>query len=645
MEVFMAKRVLSLAALLIAIGFIAMTLGCTNSPGGESKNSAGRFGLSPQSTSLGAIYSGVPWLDTSGNLVNAHGVGFIKVGSTYYMVGEQRSGKNDTYAGSSGNYEDQYTGVNMYSTSDFINWTYIGNVQPPQSGTYIYPPACGERPKILYCAATGKYLIYTKMMDYTGSEIIHFSVATSSTIGGTYTYVGELSTTKIGDFNMWMEGTTGYFCDCDGYLYQLSSDYQSIASTVKTGIQAGEGTSLYKAGSTYFWQSSQKSGWRANDNSYSTATSLSGTWTSHGYFCPSGTQTWQSQDTSVVPIAGSSGTTYLYVGDRWAGGNLPASTLVMQPLSVSGSTESISTYYPAWNLNVGAGTWSSASISGTSTSISWSSGTSNDTYTYAFTGTQIFLYGTFSSASGMMAVAILNSSGTVLNDEVPVSCYSSGSTSTSYLLYVSPVMSSGNYTLRVRALGRKAISSSSSTVTLSKVVVSGGSSSTPTPTPTSTPTPTVTPTPTGTPTPTPTPGGGIVSGNIYKLTCVMSSKNLDNYNHGTNGQWVGQYTAGTGTTQQWKITANGSYYTLVNQQSGMALDNGNTSTSGAHVMQWTANGGSAQNWQIVNVSGNIYTLKSQMSGLMMDNGNSTANGQTVIQSTATGGTTQQWTIQ
>jgi hypothetical protein len=59
-----------------------------------------------------SIFSGVPMLDTTGALVNAHGVGFIKVGSTYYMVGEQRSGKNDTYSGTKINAEDTFTGGN-----------------------------------------------------------------------------------------------------------------------------------------------------------------------------------------------------------------------------------------------------------------------------------------------------------------------------------------------------------------------------------------------------------------------------------------------------------------------------------------------------------------------------------------------------
>ena len=122
----------------------------------ENASTAGNGGTMDASTtdasatiwsSLGTIYSGVPWLDTSGNWVNAHGVGFIKVGSVYYMVGEQRSGANDTYSGAAINAEDTFTGVSMYLTTDFVTWTFVGTVVKPIPGTILAPPYYGERPE------------------------------------------------------------------------------------------------------------------------------------------------------------------------------------------------------------------------------------------------------------------------------------------------------------------------------------------------------------------------------------------------------------------------------------------------------------------------------------------------------------------
>lgn len=140
-------------------------------------------------------------------------------------------------------------------------------------------------------------------------------------------------------------------------------------------------------------------------------------------------------------------------------------------------------------------------------------------------------------------------------------------------------------------------------------------------------------------------GSGIVSGNTYTLTSLMSGLALDNYNSTVDGNQVGQWTPSGASTQQWNITSVGNgYYTLTDQMSGKNLDNNNSNTNGTHEVQWTVNKGNTQLWKIVNVSGNIYTLQNQMSGLNLDNGNSTLNGQTVIQFTPNGNTTQQWII-
>lgn len=139
---------------------------------------------------------------------------------------------------------------------------------------------------------------------------------------------------------------------------------------------------------------------------------------------------------------------------------------------------------------------------------------------------------------------------------------------------------------------------------------------------------------------------GIVSGNMYSLTNVMSGLCLDNYNTTATGTQAGQWTSNGNSTQQWTITSVGNgYFTLTNKMSNMNLDNNNVTTVNAHVVQWTQNGGNTQLWKIVNVSGSIYTLQNEMSGLNLDNGSSSSNGQTIVQNTPNGTSTQQWVIQ
>ena len=480
------------------------TSGGTSSTGGMATGGTTTTGGTTASGATASIISAVPLLDTSGNLVNAHGVGFIKVGNTYYMVGEQRSGLNDTYSGSTANGEDAFSGISMYSTTDFVNWTFVGPVVKPVQGTILYPPQCGERPKILYNASTSKYVIYIKMMTQTGSPSVYigsFAVLTSSSISGPYALQGTLSLTGADDFQVFQD-TDGsqYLVRSEGKLYKFSADGLSINPTpVKSGIQSGEGVSLYLAGSTYFWQSSQGSYWHCNDNSYSSATSLTGTWTSHGNFCPSGSKTWESQDTAVVTVAGTSGTTYIYVGDRWVNGHLPASTLVVQPFTVSGSTESIPTYNPIWNLDVAAGTWSAVTPSGTivndnttgtaqnqfTYSSGWtasscstcynsdshSSSTTGATATIAFIGTRILLYSAYDTSSGIMGVTLSDSSGTAVTPEVQVSLRYDAPATGNYLVYASPIVPNGSYVLKVRVTGLKDLYSSGTTCNIDRVLI------------------------------------------------------------------------------------------------------------------------------------------------------------------------------
>ena len=479
--------------------------------GGSGAGGAGTAGTSgigggSAGTSLGLIYSGVPWLDTSGNLVNAHGPGFIQVGNTYYMVGEQRSGANDTYTGAPINGEDTFTGINMYSTTDFVSWTFVGTVVTPIPGTILAPPNYGERPKILYNASTSKYVIYIKALNYVGNPPVYtgsYAVLTSSNIAGPYAYHGNLSLTGASDFQVFQD-TDGaqYLVRDGGTLYKFSTDGLSIAGTTASNIQGGEGTSLYKAGNTYFWQSSQGTYWYSNDNSYSTAGSLTGAWTSHGYFCPAGSMTWQSQDSAVVTVTGSAGTTYIYVGDRWTNGDLPSSTLVMQPLVVSGATESIPTYNPVWSLNASTGTWSAVTPSGTSVNDSvtgtgqnqfnyssgWASGASSGAYNsdlhssstggaaakIAFTGTQILLYSAYNNSSGIMGVTLTDSAGTPLTPEVRVSLRYDAPATGNYLVYASPVKPKGSYQLVVRVTGKKDLYSSGTTCNVDRVLILGG---------------------------------------------------------------------------------------------------------------------------------------------------------------------------
>jgi len=57
------------------------------------------------------VNPGTRWTDAAGNPLQAHGAGIFVVGSTYYLVGEDKS------AGAT------FTAVACYSSTDLVHWT------------------------------------------------------------------------------------------------------------------------------------------------------------------------------------------------------------------------------------------------------------------------------------------------------------------------------------------------------------------------------------------------------------------------------------------------------------------------------------------------------------------------------------------
>lgn len=117
---------------------------------------------------------------------------------------------------------------------------------------------------------------------------------------------------------------------------------------------------MIKRNGVYFLFVSAQSGYDPNDNSYATASSLSGTWSSFQNFAPAGTNTYSSQTTYILPV----GNNIMYMGDRWISSNLVGSSYVWLPISISGTTASIPTNYVNWNPSTFGGAPSEYSYEG-----------------------------------------------------------------------------------------------------------------------------------------------------------------------------------------------------------------------------------------------------------------------------------------
>ncbi|KAE8168184.1 glycosyl hydrolase [Aspergillus tamarii] len=295
------------------------------------------------------IVPGATWTATGTNQhVQAHGGGIIEVGSTYYWIGENK------LDGSS------FQSVNCYSSKNLIEWTFVGELLSRQSSGDLGPDRIVERPKVIYNDATSKYVLWMHIdsSDYGEAKT---GVATSSSICGTYEYVGSFQ--PLGHESRDM----GLFKDDDGTGYlltedrpnglrinKLTDDFTNVTETTHLFPEHVEAPALYKQGGVYFLFGSQLTGWSNNDNKYVTATSLSGPWTNWTNFAPSGANTYESQTTFILGV----GDSVMYMGDRWDSSNLMRSTYIWLPLTIEDTTASLHNE-TAWVLPLD-GTWSSA---------------------------------------------------------------------------------------------------------------------------------------------------------------------------------------------------------------------------------------------------------------------------------------------
>jgi hypothetical protein len=305
------------------------------------------FGAVTALAAPATITPGTVWTDTSGGVIQAHGEGITKVGSTYYWIGEDKT------AGS------PFQNIKCYSSADLRTWTFVGNLLSRQASGDLGPNRVVERPHVIFNASTSTYVMYMHIDNSSYSER-RAGVATSGSVCGAYTYRGSFK--PLGhdslDDNLFVDGTTAYFLSEDRtsqklQIYQLSADYLSVTALVKT-LDQYESPAMVKIGGTYFLFGSHLTGWNTNDNQYTTATSIGGTWSAWRSFAPSGTNTCNSQTTTILPVTGSSTTSYVFLGDRWNPGNLADSRYVWLPLSVSGTTVSMSCQ-ASWSIDTATG--------------------------------------------------------------------------------------------------------------------------------------------------------------------------------------------------------------------------------------------------------------------------------------------------
>ncbi|MFG2511089.1 RICIN domain-containing protein [Streptomyces sp. NPDC048584] len=309
----------------------------------------------PAQAAPGTVANGVQFTDGSGGPVHAHGGGVLKVGAYYYWFGEHRNADNT------------FRYVDAYRSTDLKNWEFRNHVLTENSHSEL-ATANIERPKVMYNASTGRFVMWMHKENGSDYGEARAAVAVSDTVDGNYTWRGSFR--PLGQH---MSRDITVFTDTDGagymvsaarenydlHIYRLTADYTGIASLVANPWPGGhrEAPALFKRDGVYFMLTSGATGWSPNQQQYATATSLSGPWSAMTNVGDS--TAYGSQTAYVLPLQGTSGTSYLYLGDRWGnsfGGTVNDSRYVWLPLTFPSSTSLSMTWSPELTVDTAAGT-------------------------------------------------------------------------------------------------------------------------------------------------------------------------------------------------------------------------------------------------------------------------------------------------
>lgn len=298
-----------------------------------------------------AIRPGEPWLDNQGKLIQAHGGGIIKFKGNFYWFGEDRSRDNDP--------EKRY--VACYSSTDLVHWTFRHQVLAISDPEHLGKGFILERPKVFYNAKTKKFVMYMHL-DGPTYKVARVAIAVSDDVDGQYTYVKSFRPLRQESRDI------GQFIDDDGSAYlifearptkgffiaKLSDDYMNVERQVSFVHEPLEGGAIVHYGGLYYVVGSHLTGWRANPNVYASATSLAGPWTEFQNIAPPETNTYNSQSSMLIKVAGTQQTSVIYVGDRWKPKELWDSRYIWMPLTI-GKGRMTLRQPQNWTINVKTG--------------------------------------------------------------------------------------------------------------------------------------------------------------------------------------------------------------------------------------------------------------------------------------------------
>lgn len=274
---------------------------------------------------------GMPWLDTEGKRIQAHGGSVFFEDGVYYWYGEN---KERTI----GDGSVWHWGVRCYASTDLYNWTDLGLIIPPDvdgADSPLHPSSMADRPHIIHNRRTGAYVCWIKVMEPDGRQ--RSTILVAERLLGPYTIVRtglRPLGMDAGDFDLAVaaDGKAYYYFErvhSETICADLTDDYTDVTGYYSTHFPHSgppftrEATAHFIRGGRHYLLTSGTTGYLPNPSQIA----VSDTW--HGPYRVLGdphvddtTHTsYHSQISSVFKVQGHDDL-YIAVADRWAPGHM-----------------------------------------------------------------------------------------------------------------------------------------------------------------------------------------------------------------------------------------------------------------------------------------------------------------------------------
>ncbi len=284
------------------------------------------------------LRNGEVWYDTKGNILHAHGGHMLYSEGFYYWYGENRT-------------EDNY--VSCYRSKDLMSWEFRKHILTAKSKTEAIRIRTSlgltgkngdkvnlERPKVLYNDKIRKYVLWVHYENGTDYKCAACAIATCDIPDGDFIYHGSFN--PFGymsrDCTLFQDRKgLAYFVsasrdNADLHVYRLSDDYMNVECLVHKLWQGEyrEAPAVMERNGKYYMFSSFCTGWEPNQCKYAVADGIEGRWS---LLTDIGDETtYRTQPAFILPVAGTRGTRYIYVSDRWNGQDYHDSRYVFLPI-------------------------------------------------------------------------------------------------------------------------------------------------------------------------------------------------------------------------------------------------------------------------------------------------------------------------